>query len=200
METEQLQAPATKKTYKRIDMGFLSMRLPNGLPRFACLPYHVYQHGSPSIIHQQSSNDGRTPIIDITGQAMKGWMPMIELVRVGDFVTLPDGRSGRATKAGRFLRNPPWGPSTEHSKYYSAEPSSAVPSEVRATDWKAKGFDDLRVAWEATWLELETGVPVQADAPLDPILIGTRGGKDWILATWDLTKLESYVVAEFCED
>ncbi len=177
METEQLTAPSSVKgKYKRVDMGFVSMRLPSGLPRFAILRYDDYLVGRCSWINVQRREgdpSGSTQINDMTRHHYWAPQPM------RDF----DRQTGR-----EVLRYPPG--------TFTAEPSSQVPQVVQENirTWQKEGFENLSVAWEATWREAQP-----APEPLDPILIGQRDGKHWILATWDLTKLESYVVAEFTD-
>ncbi len=227
METELIEKPVKNK-FKRIDMGFMSMRLPNGLPRFAILPYGTYQNAQVSIISQWvGTQDGRTPIRDWTMEN-QSWTPTFErgwITRNGRFVR-PQVRDDSWRRDARFLEdyfqsmgifphrsevedlvskipdpemvmiNLPDGmwAQAENQQFFSAEPSSAVPEIVRETNWTAQGFTNLRVAWEATWKAIKVANMRESVNPLDPILIGERDGKHWILATWDLTKLESYVV------
>ena len=70
----------------------------------------------------------------------------------------------------------------------TALPKSIVPESVAAAvDGLRDRFDEILVAWEADWQ------PVKGD----PIVIGRRGGYYYMIANWDLSKLESFVVAAF---
>jgi hypothetical protein len=93
--------------------------------------------------------------------------------------------------------------------FYTAFPSSRMPThireEVNAKHDGQRRYGPVHIAWEATWAEalrLTVGAERrQMDAPLDPIAFAQDldDGKYYILGTWDLTKLESYIVDEFTE-
>ena len=70
----------------------------------------------------------------------------------------------------------------------TALPKSVVPESVAAHVAGVRDkFDELLVAWEADWQ------PVKGD----PIVIGRRGGYFYLVDSWDLSKLESFVVGAF---
>ena len=70
----------------------------------------------------------------------------------------------------------------------TAMPKSVVPASVAAhVDGVRERFDELLVAWEADWQ------PVKGD----PIVIGRRGSYYYLVDSWDLSKLESFVVQAF---
>lgn len=92
--------------------------------------------------------------------------------------------------------------------FYTAFPSSRMPKHIRSeVEYKLgeRKYGTVHVAWEATWTEalrLSVGAERrQMDAPLDPIAFAQdlEDGHYYILGTWDLTKLESYIVSEFTE-
>ena len=75
-------------------------------------------------------------------------------------------------------------------EFRSTYPNKTIPETIKAqVENNKEHFDKLFVAWEADWLP----------DPKDPIVIGQKGRFYFIVATWDLTKLESYVCAEFSE-
>lgn len=70
----------------------------------------------------------------------------------------------------------------------TAMPKSVVPESVAAiVEQNRERFDELLVAWEADWQPRKG----------DPIVIGRKSGYFYIVATWDLTKLESFVAGVF---
>jgi hypothetical protein len=72
--------------------------------------------------------------------------------------------------------------------------SPEIPLAVRAkVDPIAKQFIQIATVFEAEW-ELH-GFPINTAA--DPFVIGQKEGVWFLLAAWDLTKMESYVVSEF---
>lgn len=71
----------------------------------------------------------------------------------------------------------------------TATPEVTIPQGVEAVLDEVKAdFDELFVAWEARWQPRKG----------DPLVIG-RIGPDlfFLVASWDTTKLESYIVSEF---
>ena len=71
-----------------------------------------------------------------------------------------------------------------------ATPKVNVPESVDAVVMEnADQFDELLVAWEADW---------QPGAK-DPIVIGRLGAYYYVVATWDMTELESFVAEAFAE-
>lgn len=70
----------------------------------------------------------------------------------------------------------------------TANPKSIVPESVAAeVESVREKFDEVLVAWEADWQPRKG----------DPIVIGRRGAYYYIIAVWDLTKLESFVTDTF---
>ena len=69
-----------------------------------------------------------------------------------------------------------------------ARAKQMVPETVDAiVQQHADKFDELLVAWEADWQPRDG----------DPIVIGRRGTYYYVVATWDLTELESFVAGTF---
>lgn len=74
-----------------------------------------------------------------------------------------------------------------------------VPAEVRALVRQAKGaFDSLHFVFEADSSTYNLGAAKVID--YDPILVGMKGGRAYLLATFDLTPLERSVSTEFRTD
>ena len=72
----------------------------------------------------------------------------------------------------------------------TALPKVMVPETVDAIVESAKEeFDEIIVAWEADW-QPRGG---------DPIVIGRKGALYFIVATWDMTELESFVANTLAE-
>ena len=72
----------------------------------------------------------------------------------------------------------------------TATPKVNVPESVDATvTEECEKFDEVLVAWEADW---------QPGAK-DPIVIGRLGAYYYVVATWDMTELESFVADAFAE-
>ena len=70
----------------------------------------------------------------------------------------------------------------------TAYPKSVVPESVSAiVDEVRDRFDEILVAWEADWQPRKG----------DPIVIGRKEGYFYVVATWDLTQLESFVMGVF---
>ena len=71
-----------------------------------------------------------------------------------------------------------------------ASPKVVVPDSVDAVvQENREKFDEVLVAWEADWQPRKG----------DPVVIGRLGTYYYIIATWDLTKLESFVTSTFSE-
>jgi hypothetical protein len=74
--------------------------------------------------------------------------------------------------------------------WVSAVPKAQVPESVDALVQECKDqFDEILVAWEADWQPRKG----------DPIVIGRIGGYYYIVATWDMTELESFVASTMVE-
>jgi hypothetical protein len=72
----------------------------------------------------------------------------------------------------------------------TAMPKVMVPETIDAIVAAARDeFDELIVAWEADW-QPRGG---------DPIVIGRKGALYFVVATWDMTELESFVAATLTE-
>jgi len=70
----------------------------------------------------------------------------------------------------------------------TAAPKSVVPESVAAHVAGVRDdFDEVLVAWEADWQ------PVKGD----PLVIGRRGAYYYLVDSWDLSQLESFVVGAF---
>lgn len=68
----------------------------------------------------------------------------------------------------------------------------AVPASIREqVAGVAEDFDSLALVYEAEW-------EVHQVAP-DPLVIGTTAGHNFLVAQFDLTKMESYIASEFTE-
>lgn len=105
-----------------------------------------------------------------------------------------DGWNGRFSdiankeKLGRKISDPKSYPMGTMLNPVSCNPTKAVPETVDALVQENKDqFDEIFVAWEAEWN------PIQED----PIVIGRKDDLFFIMAQWDMSKIESYVVAEF---
>ena len=86
------------------------------------------------------------------------------------------------------MTTPRFGELFTRGGYFSnvqASPQVTVPESVDAivSECGADMFDEILVAWEANW-QVTAG---------DPIVIGRLGAYYYIVATWDMTKLESFV-------
>lgn len=229
---------ANTKTRKRLDIGFLTMKLMTGLPRFACIPQFQYDCERSAVAVMTDA--GR---IMLGGQSWEG-LPtddnLLNMDRIGDqmFNLLSElsrvtSRNGsyfdynnieKSLAAIRTVRDTFEGGPTKFDEtvrmvigsrvfvrsltFYTAFPSSRMPDDIRAqvaAAVKTEVYEQVHIAWEATWTEalrLTIGAERrQLDAPLDPIAFAKdkRDGKYYILGTWDLTKLESYIVSEFTE-
>ena len=70
----------------------------------------------------------------------------------------------------------------------STTPSKSIPETIDAVVEEQKSrFDNVYVAWEAEWNNPQG----------DPLIIGEKSGLFFLIAQFDLTKVESYVVKEF---
>lgn len=71
-----------------------------------------------------------------------------------------------------------------------ALPKVMVPESVDATvEAERQSFDEILVAWEADW-QPRTG---------DPLVIGRKGTLYFLVASWDMTQLESFVAGTLTE-
>lgn len=231
-------APSTPRR-KALDLGFLSMKLPNALPRFAVEPLGAYDEERAAwAVLRESGRVECCSVPEAFGGEHKGGLDMsvlpsnaFEAARtVADAlmrrgvsmpwdmyrpeVTLATiNRVQQSDPAGfRALladRSNPDAWRTQNSvtyTYHAAFPSSRMPASIREDVSAALAtgeYGDVFVAWEAAWQEvlkltLAAGARPAGD-PLDPIAFAQHKptGRYHILGTWDLTKLESYVVAEF---
>jgi len=72
----------------------------------------------------------------------------------------------------------------------TAMPKMVVPEDVDAQVTMIRDeFDEVLVAWEADWQPRKG----------DPIVIGRKGALYFMIATWDMTKLESFVANTLTE-
>lgn len=197
------------KQYRRIDLGFLSMRLPNGLPRFACTWVEDYLAEAPAWLNVTQRGDGGSHLMHWTldNRGFRAWREEYTLREVLQMRMVPvtdelfrEAQQDANKRVPVYRGLPTW----QGGQWYKAEVSSVMPEAIRdqLPKFAEEGFTNLRVAWECTWEQvLVAGAGRRMDSdPLDPILIGEKNGKQYILAQWDLTKLESYVCAEFLEE
>ena len=74
---------------------------------------------------------------------------------------------------------------------YNAHPRHVVPETIAAIVLEAEPlFDEIMIAWEADW-QPGNG---------DPIVLGRLGAYYFVVATWDLTDLETFVVNSMQEE
>jgi hypothetical protein len=72
----------------------------------------------------------------------------------------------------------------------TASAKTLVPETVDAiVQQHRERFDEILIAWEADW-QPRGG---------DPIVIGRKGTYYYVVATWDMTELESFVAGTFAE-
>jgi hypothetical protein len=236
-KTPAAPAPARARP-KIIDLGFLSMKLPNALPRFAVLPVGTYDAEQAAWAVLRES--GRVEVCrgGVAGDEDRGGLDMSQLpeeafnvvravldqlqragvgVMWDSFrleVTLAQINRLQQSAPDRFReivagREADWRARQSITyTYHAAFPSSRMPAAIReqvSEALKTGAYGPVHVAWEASWQEvlkltLAAGARPGAD-PLDPIAFARHKatGQYHVLGTWDLTKLESYVVAEFTE-
>lgn len=223
-QTETLQKT---KNRKRIDVGFLTMKLMTGLPRFAAMPLIRYdeeaaawavmneggrvtvgmdnKEGGGSLDMSQLPSYARNLLGDVANTWQMGLGYRLEET-AGKLQRLRDSNPARFDEETR-KRLGGWH-NIGSLTYYAAFPSSRMPDAIRiqTAEALAQGnYGEVFVAWEAAWaevLKLSLGAGRrQSEAPLDPIAFAQdkRDGFFYVLGTWDLTKLESYVVSEFTE-
>jgi hypothetical protein len=69
-----------------------------------------------------------------------------------------------------------------------ATPKHVVPETIAAiVEGVRDRFDEVFVAWEADWQPRDG----------DPLVIGRKGAYYYLIAAWDMTKLESFVAGTF---
>lgn len=199
----------SKPRFRGIDIGFLSMRLLNGLPRFAIMPLYRYDQESPAWVWTDRRGRCGWNEMGMDMSLLPGWVhsqmdryrralgigDMEELVQRLVFIHA-DPTSKKILYQRIAQQQGSWVTEESPMTLYSALPSSKMPQQIRqrVDEALADGFVDLHVAWEATWRET-----AKLGEPEDPICIAKKDGKWHILGQWDLTKLESYIVAEFSE-
>lgn len=175
--------------FKRIDLGFLESRDPRtDLPRFASLPAHEYEH------HFRDPRHGFVAIAKGNPMTPKGgWNNESLRSRVrfqhpetgkrGLFLEVYNNRGRGVAEPGEVVEN--------QEAVFIAFPPSPIPSNARKLMDSMPG--EKFVTWEATWKGTEA-IEVK-----DPILYTVFQGQAFVLAQWDMTKLESYISSEFTE-
>jgi hypothetical protein len=105
----------------------------------------------------------------------------IVLTQSGGYQLKDDGERD-CQRFGEFFRR---------GDYFSdqqATPKHVVPETIAAQveDVRSR-FDEVFVAWEADWQPRDG----------DPLVIGRKGAYYYLIAAWDMTKLESFVAGTF---